>query len=104
MFFQVHGVDEAEQPVLRRQVRRSEIEKFLARQPPTPIGIEACGASHSWARVLRGLGHEVVLMPPRCIQPYGESNDAQTSPPCLGPDPCNPSGPAVMPTAQRPDT
>jgi transposase len=68
--FQVHGVDAAEQPVLRRQIRRGEMEKFFARLPPTRIGIEACGAAHHWARVLRGLGHEVVLMPPQYIKPY----------------------------------
>jgi transposase len=68
--FQLHGVDEAEQPVLRRQVRRSELERFFAKMPPTRIGIEACGASHHWARVLRSLGHEVVLMPPQYIKPY----------------------------------
>jgi transposase len=68
--FQVHGVDEAEQPSLRRQVRRSEVEKFFAKQPPTRIGIEACAASHHWARVLRALGHEVVLLPPQYIKPY----------------------------------
>jgi len=76
--FQVHGVDEAEQPVLHRQVRRSEVEKFFAKQPPTRIGIEACAASHHWARVLRGLGHEVVLLPPQYIKPYVKrgKNDA----------------------------
>ena len=42
--FQVHGVDEHEQPVLRRQVRRSEVEKVFAKLPPTRIGLEACGA------------------------------------------------------------
>ena len=68
--FQVHGVDESEQPVLRRQVRRSEMEKFFGKLPATRIGLEACGASHHWARVLRGLGHEVVLMPPQYIKPY----------------------------------
>ena len=26
--FQVHGVDDDEKPVLRRQIRRSEVEKF----------------------------------------------------------------------------
>jgi hypothetical protein len=31
----------------------------------------------------------------------GESIGAQTSRPCLGPDPRNPSGPAVTPTAQQ---
>src|SRR5258708_20418322 len=68
--FQIHGVDENEQPVLRRQLRRSEIAKFFATLAPTRIGIEACGASHHWARVLRGLGHEVLLMPPQYVKPY----------------------------------
>ena len=44
--FQIHGVDENEQVVLRRQVRRGEVEKFFAKLAPTRIGIEACGASH----------------------------------------------------------
>jgi hypothetical protein len=40
--FQVHGVDENEQPVLRRQIRRGAVEKFFAKLPSTRIGIEAC--------------------------------------------------------------
>ena len=76
--FQVHGVDENEQPVLRRQVRRSELERFFAKLPATRIGLEACGASHHWARVLGNLGHDVVLMPPQYIKPYVKrgKNDA----------------------------
>jgi len=61
--FQVHGVDENEVTVLRRQLRRSEMEKFFNKLAPTRIGLEACGASHYWAQLLRGLGHEVVLAP-----------------------------------------
>jgi transposase len=56
--------------VLRRQLRRGEVEKFFAKLAPTRIGIEACGASHHWARLLRGLGHEVMLIPPQYIKPY----------------------------------
>jgi transposase len=67
---QVHGVDQNEQPVLRRQLRRSEVEKFFAKLAPSRIGLEACGASHYWARVLRGLGHEAVLLPPQYVKPY----------------------------------
>jgi transposase len=76
--FQVHGVDENEQPVLRRQLRRSEVAKFFAKLPPARIGLEACGASHHWARVLRGLGHDVALLPPQYIKPYVKrgKNDA----------------------------
>jgi transposase len=67
---QIHGVDENEQPVLRRQIRRSEMAKFFAKLPARRIGMEACGASHHWARVLRGLGHEVALIPPQYVKPY----------------------------------
>jgi transposase len=76
--FQVHGVDENEQPVLRRQLRRGEVEKFFATLAPTRIGLEACGASHHWARVLHGLGHDAVLLPPQYIKPYVKrgKNDA----------------------------
>src|SRR5215471_11297004 len=76
--FQIHGVDENKQVVLRRQVRRSEVAKFFAKLPPTRIGLEACGASHYWARLLRGLGQEVMLMPPQYIKPYVKrgKNDA----------------------------
>src|SRR6266852_58361 len=76
--FQIHGVDENEKLVLRRQIRRSEVAKFFAKLAPTRIGIEACGASHHWARLLRGLGHEVMLIPPQYIKAYVKrgKNDA----------------------------
>jgi transposase len=76
--FQIHGVDENEKAVLRRQIRRSEVAKFFAKLAPARIGIEACGASHHWARVLRGLGHQVLLMPPQYVKPYVQrgKNDA----------------------------
>ena len=68
--FQLHGVDEQEQPVLRRRLGRREVERFFAKLAPTRIGLEACGAAHHWARVLRRLGHEVVLLPPQYVKPY----------------------------------
>src|SRR5437763_362674 len=76
--FQVHGVDEEEQAVLRAPLRRSAVAKFFTELPPTRIGLEACGASHHWARVLRGLGHEVMLLPPQYIKAYVKrgKNDA----------------------------
>jgi transposase len=89
--FQVHGVDENEEPVLRRQLRRREVEKFFSKLAPTRIGLEACGASHHWARVLGRLGHTVMLMPPQYIKPYVKrgKNDAIRACPRAGrrPDP-----------------
>ena len=76
--FQLHGVDERERPALRRKLRRGEVERFFAALPPTRVGIEACGASHHWARVLMRLGHEVRLLPPQYVKPYVKrgKNDA----------------------------
>jgi transposase len=76
--FQLHGVDASERPVLRKQLRRAEMERFFAGLPPALIGLEACGASHHWARVLQGFGHEVRLIPPQYVKPYVKrgKNDA----------------------------
>jgi transposase len=68
--FQLHGVDEAEKPVLRKRLRRSQLLDFLGRLPPIKIGMEACGAAHHWAREIQKLGHEVYLLPPQHVKPY----------------------------------
>ena len=76
--FQLHGVNAAEQPILRKKMRRKEMVDFFAHCPPTVIAIEACGASHHWARLLTGLGHEVKLIAPQLAKPYVKrgKNDA----------------------------
>ena len=54
--FQVHGVDERGEVVLRRQLRRSQLLLFFSRLEPCLIGMEACASSHTWARKLTALG------------------------------------------------
>jgi transposase len=83
--FQVHGVDASERVVLGRQLGRAQVEKFFAALPPALIGLEACGASHHWARVLTSLGHEVRLLPPQYVKPYvkrGKSDRADAAAIC----------------------
>jgi transposase len=72
--FQLHGVAAAEQVVLRRKLRRSQVLSFFAKLPPTVIGMEACGAAHYWARELRKLGHEVKLMAAQHVKAYVKRN------------------------------
>lgn len=76
--FQLHGVDAAEQPVLRKRLRRAEMIKFFEKLPPAVVALEACGASHHWARLLRSFGHEVKLIAPQLAKPYVKrgKNDA----------------------------
>ncbi|TDW34314.1 hypothetical protein EV128_104321 [Rhizobium azibense] len=76
--FQLHGVNAAEQPVLRKKLSRRKMVKFFENAPPTTIALEACGAPHHWARLLSVFGHEVKLIAPQLAKPYvnrGE-NDA----------------------------
>jgi transposase len=68
--FQVYGVDSSERMSVCRQLNRAQVEKFFAALAPTVVGLEACGASHYWARVLRDLGHDVRLLPPQYVKPY----------------------------------
>jgi transposase len=72
--FQLHGVNAAEQPVLRKRLSRKEMREFFAKLPPTRIGMEACGAAHYWARELGRLGHEVKLIAPQHVKPYVRRN------------------------------
>ena len=76
--FQLHGVNAAEVPVLRKKLRRKEMMTFFEKLAPTVIAIEACGASHHWARLLQSLGHSVKLIPPQLVKPYVKrsKNDA----------------------------
>jgi transposase len=68
--FQLHRVNAAEEPVLRKKLRRKEMVTFLEKLAPTGIGIEACGASHQWARLLQSFGHTVKLIAPQLVKPY----------------------------------
>ena len=60
--FTLHGIDEGDKPVLNRELRRSQVEKFFAKLPATEVALEACAGPHHWGRLLTGMGHRVKLM------------------------------------------
>ncbi len=76
--FQVHGVDSHEQIVARKRLSREQMHRYFKELPPCLIGMEACGTSHYWARVLTGYGHTVKLIACQFVKPYvkGGKNDA----------------------------
>jgi transposase len=72
--FEVHGRDASGKMVLRRRLKRAQVEEFFAALPKAVIGMEACGSAHHWGRVLQRLGHEVRLMPPAYVKAYVKRN------------------------------
>ena len=77
-FFQLYGVNAAEEPVLRKKLRRKDMVAFFEKLAPTVVAIEACGGSHHWARLLSSFGHQVKLIAPQLVKPYVKrgKNDA----------------------------
>jgi len=80
--FTLHGVDAEDQPVLRREIRRAQLEPFFAKLAPTEVALEACAGSHHWGRVLGAMGHRVKLIPPQYVKPFvkrskNDRNDAE---------------------------
>ena len=74
---QVCGVNQAGKTVFNRAVKRTELLKFLAQYPTSPVAMEACSGSNFWGRTLQELGHESLLIPPQHVKPFvkGNKND-----------------------------
>ena len=72
--FQLHGVDEAGQTVLKKKLSRKELSAFIARLPVCLIGLEACGGANHWVRVFKTFGHTARMMAPQFVKPYVKSN------------------------------
>jgi transposase len=63
-----------------REARRMLVEAAWSYRYPArvakekvEIGIEACSASHQWARLLQSFGHSVKLIAPQLVKPYASA-------------------------------
>ncbi len=68
--FQVHGINDEGDVIIRRRLRRAQVFEFFAGLAPCLVGMEACGTAHFWARELVALGHEVKIIPPSYVKAY----------------------------------
>ena len=50
--FTLHAIDQADRPVLRVNLRRTQMLAFFKKRPRTEVALEACGSAHHWARKL----------------------------------------------------
>ena len=48
--FTLVAVDGGGHAVLRRELKRHQVEPFFRKQPSTEVVLEACGGSHHWGR------------------------------------------------------
>ena len=102
----VVGLDGAGRVVLRRRMHRDGVAKLAAGLPACVAAMEACCGAHHLGRLLRGMGHEVRLMPPEYVRPYVKAQkNVWPTPPASGLATrrrtvcCNVSGPRAKPSA-----
>ena len=77
--FQVHAINSVGEVVVRKTLRRAQMQRFFEQLEPCLVGIEACGTSHHWAREISKLGHQVRLMPPAYVKPYVKRGKSDAS-------------------------
>ncbi|QRM33779.1 IS110 family transposase [Microvirga sp. VF16] len=77
--FQVHCADAQGRPLIRKRLRRAQVQAFFEALPPCLVGREACASAHHWARELSKLGHRVRLVPPQYVRPFVKTNKNDTA-------------------------
>lgn len=50
--FTLHSVDEQDHVILRRELRRGQVEAFFSNVSPTEVALEARAGAHHWGRLL----------------------------------------------------
>ncbi|GEO17934.1 IS110 family transposase [Microvirga aerophila] len=77
--FQVHCADAQGRPLIRKRLRRAQVQAFFEALPPCLVGMEARASAHHWARELSKLGHRIRLVPPQYARPFVQTNKNDTA-------------------------
>jgi transposase len=72
--FQMYWVDGDTGEIVNRRFGRDDLIQYLSRRAPGRVALEACGSAHWWARKIKALGHEVVLLHAKFIRPFVQTN------------------------------
>ncbi|MGF6917941.1 IS110 family transposase [Paraburkholderia sp. 40] len=72
--FQMYWVDTQTGEIANRRFRGDELIAFLAQRPGGRVALEACGSAHWWARKIKAIGHEGVLLHAKFIRPFVQTN------------------------------
>ena len=75
--FELWGTDAQGHHTLHKRLHRDKVTLFFANHPRCTVALESCSGSQHWARQLKGLGHEVMLIPAQHVVAFrqGAKND-----------------------------
>jgi transposase len=72
--FQMYWVEGETGEIVNRRFSKQELIEFLGQRSVGRVALEACGSAHWWARKIKALGHEVVLLHAKFIRPFVQNN------------------------------
>ncbi|EQA2475733.1 IS110 family transposase, partial [Shigella sonnei] len=80
--FYLFSINAHGKPAGKTKLSRNQLLNWLVQQPKMTVAMEAGGASHYWAREIRKLDHDVILLPAQHVKAYqrcqkNDYNDAQ---------------------------
>lgn len=77
--FQLHGVNQQGNCVLKKRLSREKLPEFMAKLPACQVVMEACGGSHYWCRNFQSLGHTAKLIHPKFVTPFVKGNKTDSN-------------------------
>lgn len=72
--FHIHAQDAGGREVLRRQMNRVQLVRWLAQLPPCMVAFESCCGAHWLGWKLREFGHTARMIDPRRVRPFVTGN------------------------------
>lgn len=72
--FQMYWIDAETGEIVNRKFGRDDLIQYLSRRRAGRVALEACGSAHWWARKIKALGHDVVLLHAKFIRPFVQTN------------------------------
>ena len=72
--FQLHGVNSKGDVIIKKKVTRKNLLKFVIKEQPNQIFMEACGGANYWARSFQAAGFKTKLISPQFVKPFVKTN------------------------------
>src|SRR3569833_1125976 len=72
--FQLAVADASWKVIETHRLTRSQFARWLHNRDVSLVVMESCGSAHLWARLLSGLGIEVLLLPANYVRAYVKRN------------------------------
>ncbi|WP_407219751.1 hypothetical protein [Escherichia coli] len=71
--FYLFSINAHGKPAGKIKLSRNQLLNLLVQQPKMTVAMEACGTYHHWAREIRKLDHDVILLPAQHVKDYQRS-------------------------------